>query len=139
MRPRYIAESAAAASTGFLAASTSQKDAALFNMAALMRKREKKILTANSADMTRAERAGLPDRLVRRLRFEEDKIAGQIRCLQEIAGLPDPAVRPSKAGGAPTAWRPPKCVCPTTTTDGYSRPRENKNLSMYGVTKKDRR
>jgi len=71
-------------------ARTDQKNAALALMAQKLQVREGEIVEANQRDIADAVDRGLPDKLVRRLRFGEEKIAARRRCLEKIAALPDP-------------------------------------------------
>jgi len=48
------------------------------------------ILAANQEDLDNAAAAGLPAKLIERLRFGEEKIIARQRSLQKIAELPDP-------------------------------------------------
>jgi glutamate-5-semialdehyde dehydrogenase len=87
---RAVAETARSACVDVAAASTDQKDAALLSMAEKLQTHKKDILVANEADMTRARNAGLPAKMVNRLRFGEEKIGARIRSLLQIVNLPEP-------------------------------------------------
>ena len=71
-------------------APTEAKNAALLAMAAQLESRAEQIIEANQLDLAAAARKGEQPRLVSRLRFGADKIAGRVRALREIADLPDP-------------------------------------------------
>lgn len=48
------------------------------------------ILAANEADLTEAEKTGLAAPLLKRLKFDNDKLDGVIQGIRELAALPDP-------------------------------------------------
>lgn len=52
------------------------------------------ILEANRADLESARERALPEAMVQRLRFDEEKIASRRKALREIAALPDPVGQP---------------------------------------------
>ena len=87
---RPVASKAKACASIVARASTERKNQALEAMAGLLASWKTDILAANEADTDRASATGLAPRLVKRLRFDEPKIDARIRCLEKIAGLPDP-------------------------------------------------
>lgn len=85
-----IAAQAESAGVAMAMAPTERKNGALRALAARLDARRGDIVSANENDLAEAARKGLPDNLVRRLRFGESKIDSRIRCLEKIAALPDP-------------------------------------------------
>jgi glutamate-5-semialdehyde dehydrogenase len=71
-------------------ATRATKDAALLAMADSLAKSETAILEANARDVTRAEVNGTSTALIDRLRLTQDRIAGMVEGLRELAALPDP-------------------------------------------------
>jgi glutamate-5-semialdehyde dehydrogenase len=59
-------------------------------MADSLAKAETAVLEANGRDVTRAEESGTAAALVDRLRLTEDRIAGMVEGLRDLAALPDP-------------------------------------------------
>jgi glutamate-5-semialdehyde dehydrogenase len=59
-------------------------------MADSLAKAETAVLEANGRDVTRAEESGTAAALVDRLRLTEDRIAGMVQGLRDLAALPDP-------------------------------------------------
>ncbi|MFZ5633009.1 MAG: glutamate-5-semialdehyde dehydrogenase [Bacillota bacterium] len=72
------------------AAGTGDKNRAIAAMSRLLHEEAGSIMAANRDDLKAAERAGLPDRLLKRLVFDGKKINSRIAALKEIAELPDP-------------------------------------------------
>jgi glutamate-5-semialdehyde dehydrogenase len=85
-----IAEAARRASRDLASAPREQKDVALHVMAHNLAVHTEAILEANQQDIEAAVTDGLPDNMVARLRFGEQKILARQRSLQKIADLPDP-------------------------------------------------
>jgi glutamate-5-semialdehyde dehydrogenase len=69
------------------------KDEALARIAAALRGGAAAILAANSADLADAERDGLATPLLKRLRFDEGKLAAAIEGIEALRRLPDPVGR----------------------------------------------
>jgi len=87
---RPIAESASCASRDLASSPREQKDMALHVMAHSLAIHTEAILEANRQDIEAALAEGLPENMVARLRFGEQKILSRQRSLQKIAELPDP-------------------------------------------------
>jgi len=84
------AESARRASRRLAAAPREQKDTTLIAMAGRLSDHVSEILDANQRDLEAAVAAELPENVVARLRFGEEKVFARQRSLQRIAELPDP-------------------------------------------------
>ncbi len=69
---------------------TERKDAALREMAAALRAREKDILDANAVDLREAEAGGMSAAFVDRLRLDSQRVSGMADGLSKVASLPDP-------------------------------------------------
>ena len=81
---------AKAASRILATASTPAKDAALEAAADLLVRRTDEILSANAADVARAEAAGTAPTVVDRLRLTPARVEAMARGLRQVAALPDP-------------------------------------------------
>ena len=81
---------AKAASRALATASTPAKDAALEAAADLLVRRTEEILSANAADVARAEEAGTPATVVDRLRLTPPRVEAMAAGLRQVAALPDP-------------------------------------------------
>jgi glutamate-5-semialdehyde dehydrogenase len=84
-------QAAQRASAGLAAASNDAIDAALRQMAALLRTRGPAILEANAADMASGEARGLGRGLLDRLRLDEDRLAATARQIELLAATGFPA------------------------------------------------
>lgn len=71
-------------------ASAEIKNAALHNMAKIIRAQLGDIITANERDMAAAEASGRPDSFLDRLKLTPDRIKAMAQSLEEIAALKDP-------------------------------------------------
>jgi len=85
-----IAQKARAASSALALAARPEKDRALLAMVGRLNDHRRDVLEANQQDLDDAVAAGLPTKVVQRLRFGEEKIIARQRSLQKIAELPDP-------------------------------------------------
>jgi glutamate-5-semialdehyde dehydrogenase len=93
---------AAVAAAGQLAqAASADKDRALEQAAAAIRRHGANILASNAEDVAEAERAGLSPALLDRLRLDAKRIEAMARGLEEVRGLPDPI------GGVSAEWQRP--------------------------------
>ena len=81
---------AKAASRILATASSDAKDAALLAAADLLVDRAGDILAANADDVGRAQREGITDTVVDRLRLTEDRIGAMANGLRLVTSLPDP-------------------------------------------------
>jgi glutamate-5-semialdehyde dehydrogenase len=81
---------AKAASRVLAGASTAQKDAALRVAADLLEARADELVTANAADLERAERAAVSPTVRDRLRLTPARVAGMAGGLRQVATLADP-------------------------------------------------
>lgn len=90
---QYVRQQAHAAKQAYYAlasASTTQKNAALLRMAALIEQHRADILAANQQDMANAQAKGLDAALLDRLQLQEQTIDGMCEGLRQIVALPDP-------------------------------------------------
>lgn len=67
-----------------------QKNAALAKIAAALTDRRDEIVAANRADMLRSKQENLPEPLLKRLLFDEAKIADMVDGITSLIGLEDP-------------------------------------------------
>ena len=74
-------------------ASADQKESALHGAATSIRQAAKEIVAANNSDMKRAERAGLGEALIDRLRLTPDRTEAMAKGIEVISSLPDPVGR----------------------------------------------
>jgi glutamate-5-semialdehyde dehydrogenase len=66
------------------------KDRALAAIAVRLKKRQKEIAAANGHDMARSEKAGLASPLLKRLRYDEQKLTDSIRSIEALIDQEDP-------------------------------------------------
>ncbi|MBO0845969.1 MAG: glutamate-5-semialdehyde dehydrogenase [Nocardioides sp.] len=85
-----LARRAREASRDLALATRTAKDAALLAMADAVEGRADDVLTANAADVRRAEEAGTEAHLVDRLRLTQDRVSAMADGLRDLARLPDP-------------------------------------------------
>jgi glutamate-5-semialdehyde dehydrogenase len=85
-----LGRQARAAARAVSAAETRAKNAALFAMAAAIRRDAAKLLAANARDMQAARERGLDTALLDRLLLTDKVVAGMAEGLEQIAALPDP-------------------------------------------------
>ncbi|MEU0313467.1 glutamate-5-semialdehyde dehydrogenase [Nocardioides sp. NPDC006273] len=87
---REVAAKAREASYELAVAPRSVKDAALHAMADALLDRADEVLTANAADVARAEASDSPANIVDRLTLTQERLDGIAAALRELAALPDP-------------------------------------------------
>ncbi len=92
---------ARAASRRHAAASTGEKNDALLTSADLLLERAPEVLTANTADLDAAERAGTDAGPPDRIRLTDARLVGMADGLRKVAALPDPV------GETLDGWRRP--------------------------------
>jgi glutamate-5-semialdehyde dehydrogenase len=85
-----ICQQAKAASRRLALVSSSDKNAALQQVADRLWAEKDEILAANQADLEAARTAGLTPALLDRLMLNEKRLAGIIADLRQVTGLPDP-------------------------------------------------
>jgi glutamate-5-semialdehyde dehydrogenase len=71
-------------------ASTAQKNQALEAIAEILTKRQEEWLSANREDVEEAKRAGMREALIDRLTLTEERVAGIVSSVRQVAALPDP-------------------------------------------------
>src|SRR5690554_1183795 len=90
MNMEELARRVKAASITLAAAGRDLKDKALAAIAGALEERKAEIVAANREDLARSERENLPAPLLKRLRFDEEKIAGVIEGIHSLIKLEDP-------------------------------------------------
>ncbi len=85
-----LGERAKRASRALALASSGTKDAALLAAADVLLQKSDEIMTANGADVDRAEAEGVPSSVVDRLRLSEARLEAMADGLHQVAALADP-------------------------------------------------
>ena len=93
MDVKDMAALAKKAATRMAALSTEVKDRALADIAAALESGQEALLTANRSDLERSEREALAAPLLKRLKFDDAKIAEAVEGLRSMVQLPDPVGR----------------------------------------------
>jgi len=107
-----MAQNCKSASIALAAVSTEAKNNALSEIIKALRARSADIISANKADLTAAENANLAKPLLKRLRFDETKIADCIAGIETLIKLPDPVGRTISATELDTNLELYKVSCP---------------------------
>ena len=97
MGMRETAARAKEASSRLAALKGDVKDRAIAEIARSLEQNTGRIVEANRSDLERSEREHLAGPLLKRLRFDQDKIAEARRGLESLAGLDDPVGRTLRA------------------------------------------
>src|SRR5690606_9899418 len=87
---RTLAERARSAAQAIAALDGKGRLALLNAMADSVEAGSQDILKANAVDMDRAKAAGTTGAMLDRLRLDEQRVAGIVTAIREVAGLPDP-------------------------------------------------
>ena len=87
---RTLAERARSAAQAIAALDGEGRLALLNAMADSVEAGSRDILKANAVDMDRAKAAGTTGAMLDRLRLDEQRVAGIVTAIREVAGLPDP-------------------------------------------------
>lgn len=90
MKMDELASQVKEASLQLAAAGTELKDKALKLIAASLQTRKEEIISANRADLERSEKENLPAPLLKRLKFDEAKIADVTEGIASLLALEDP-------------------------------------------------
>jgi glutamate-5-semialdehyde dehydrogenase len=106
------AEAAKSASLRLAAAKTETKNAALTAIAKALDQRRADILAANEQDLATAEKADLAAPLLKRLKFDEAKLADVCAGIHSLIGLDDPVGRTLSAIELDTGLELYKVSCP---------------------------
>ena len=100
LRAQVVA--AKTASAALARARTAAKNAALEEVASLLRARSDEVCAANAEDVSKAEADGTPESLLDRIRLTPERVEGLVESLGAVIALPDPVgetidevVRPS--------------------------------------------
>ena len=88
-----MAQAAKAAAITLAAVSTEQKNHALSAIAEALTQAQQAIVAANHQDLVAAKQADLAEPLLKRLKFDDQKLAGTIVGIQSLIQLPDPVGR----------------------------------------------
>ncbi len=106
------AKSAKAASLRLAAIGTDQKNAALAAIAAALARRSSEIIAANKEDLSAAEKNNLAAPLLKRLKFDEPKIAQTIAGIESLIKLADPTGQTLSAVELDAGLELYKVTCP---------------------------
>lgn len=106
------AEAAKTASLRLAAAKTETKNAALTAIAKALDQRRSDILAANEQDLATAKKADLAAPLLKRLKFDEAKLADACAGIHSLIGLDDPVGRTLSAIELDTGLELYKVSCP---------------------------
>ena len=85
-----IAKSAREASYVMASLSSDVKNQALANVAAYLKSSKEDIFTANKSDLEEAEKNNLETPLIKRLKFNDDKLNDVVSGIESLIGLSDP-------------------------------------------------
>ncbi|MFH1716658.1 MAG: glutamate-5-semialdehyde dehydrogenase [Planctomycetota bacterium] len=107
-----IAAAAKSASIRLAAVDTETKNNALARIADAIRRRSAEIVAANSRDLAAAEKDNLAAPLLKRLKFDEDKIAQTIAGIESLIKLDDPVGRTITATELDAGLELYKVSCP---------------------------
>lgn len=100
------------ASLKLAAADTALKNAALERIALSLAERKDEILKANLEDLSRSEKEKLPAPMLKRLKFDEAKLADVIDGIHSLIKLDDPVGRTLAATGLDDGLELYKVTCP---------------------------
>lgn len=92
-----VAAIAKSASIRLAAVDTEVKNSALARIAGDLRGRSAEIVSANKKDLAEAEKISLATPLLKRLKFDEDKIAGVVAGIESLIKLDDPVGKTIRA------------------------------------------
>ena len=90
MEMRELAAQVKEASIELAAIGGEKKNAALANIARDLWERREEIIKANEADLERSSREGLPEPLLKRLVFDQEKITDTVDGINSLIGLAEP-------------------------------------------------
>lgn len=90
MKIQEFAQAAKAASINLSAAGTELKNKALLAIADALKSRMSEIIEANNLDMDRSTKENLEAPLLKRLKFDEEKVLGTIEGILSLIKLPEP-------------------------------------------------
>lgn len=106
------ASKAKRASIDLAACDTDRKDKALFEIASELKNRMKDILQANAEDLERSKKENLPAPLLKRLKFDENKIIDVIAGIESLRQLPEPVGKTLASTALDTDLELYKVSCP---------------------------
>ena len=90
MKIEDMAKNAKSASIVLAAAGTDEKNSALQAVAVALKARSDEIIAANNKDLEESRKNSLAEPLMKRLKFDENKIQDVTAGIQSLIGLPDP-------------------------------------------------
>lgn len=112
MNIKNLASETKTASTQLEALSTQQKNSALSAVAAALRDNKQRIIEANKADMEKARRENLAKPLLKRLKFDENKLESVCKGIESLIQLEDPAGKTLRATELDDGLELYKVSCP---------------------------
>jgi len=131
-----ICQSARTAARHLALAPTSQKNAALLRLAALLGERQVEILSANQTDIESGRQAGLTPALLDRLTLNETRLAGIAGDLGDVAALPDPVGEVFDAANLPNGLRIHRARVPVGVLAVIYEARPNVTIDVAGLALK---
>lgn len=121
------------ASQALAAASSDQKNAALFEIAANLRRQSKRILSANAEDVQKAAQTGTTDALIDRLTLTDSRLASMADSLVHLARLKDPIGRCLNTWTRPNGLRIRKISVPLGVVGMVYEARPNVTTDAAGL------
>jgi glutamate-5-semialdehyde dehydrogenase len=112
MRIIEVVKTAKAAAIRLQAVKNDAKNKALTQIAQAIKKQKGQIIAANQKDLAEAQKNGLPAPLLKRLKFDEKKIAETIAGIKSLIKLPDPVGKILSATELDKGLRLYKVSCP---------------------------
>jgi len=107
-----ITAAAKSASIQLATIKTDVKNSALAEIAKALKQRSEEIISANRQDLAAAEKAGLPAPLLKRLAFDENKIADCLAGIESLIKLDDPVGKTLSATEIDKGLQLYKVSCP---------------------------
>lgn len=107
-----LAQAAKAASIRLAAVDTKTKNNALAQIAKALQEKSAQIIAANKEDLAKAEKENLAAPLLKRLRFDERKIAEVVEGIESLIKLEDPVGKTLSATGLDEGLELYKVSCP---------------------------
>jgi len=107
-----IAKAAKSASMGLAAVETDVKNIALAEIAKALKQQSSEIISANKKDLAAAEKNSLAGPLLKRLKFDEDKIADVCAGIDSLIKLDDPVGKTITATELDEGLELDKVTCP---------------------------
>ncbi|MBT5606573.1 MAG: glutamate-5-semialdehyde dehydrogenase [Lentisphaerae bacterium] len=112
MTTHDMAKAAKNASIHLAAMSTDRKNAALAAVADALAREREQILAANAADLQAAKENDLASPLLKRLKFDDKKLADVVDGIESLIGLPDPVGQTQSATELDAGLNLYRVTCP---------------------------